>query len=139
MDEQRVCMNKRVVTITGILIGLAVVIGAVWWLASPLFINRTIDEGFPNAAELAANPDMLMEMSEEDRVQVQGEVLDSAANNLSDLFPEASEWSDAARVIDFADPENKKQFYLYANAVEQIGMLYLERKNKIINNNVLRG
>lgn len=63
-------MNRRVVIIVGILIGLVVVAGVVWWLASPLFINRVVDEGFPDAAELAANPDMLMEMSEEELAQV---------------------------------------------------------------------
>ena len=73
-------MRKRVVVWVGVVVGLAVLAIGGLWLASPLFINRVIDEGFPDAEELAANPDQLMAMTEEERAQVQDEVLDAAAD-----------------------------------------------------------
>ncbi|MEM8535361.1 MAG: DM13 domain-containing protein [Chloroflexota bacterium] len=46
-------MNMRFLAITGGVVGLVVagVIG--WWLASPLFINQTVDEGFPISEQAA--------------------------------------------------------------------------------------
>lgn len=40
-------MNIRPLMLVGGLIGLVIAGAAVWYLASPLFINRTVDEAFP--------------------------------------------------------------------------------------------
>jgi hypothetical protein len=73
-------MKNRGIIIVGGLIILAAGAAVVWWLASPLFINRAVDEAFPDAQELAADPDQLMDMPEEDRAEVKDEVMDAAAN-----------------------------------------------------------
>jgi hypothetical protein len=73
-------MNRRVVIIAVGLVGLVAVAAVAWYLVSPLFINRAVDEAFPDAQELAANPDQLMAMPEEDRVAVKDEVMEAAAN-----------------------------------------------------------
>lgn len=73
-------MNKRIFIIIGGIVGLAVIIGAAWWLASPLFINRTVDETFPGVSELAGNPDLLMTMPAEERAEVKDEVMEAAAD-----------------------------------------------------------
>ena len=86
-------MNKRIIIGVGIVVVVAAGAAVVWWLASPLFLNRVVDEEFPGAAELAANPEMLMEMAEEERAQVQDEVMEAAASmpdkQASDAMPEA--------------------------------------------------
>lgn len=76
-------MNKRIFIIIGGIVALAVIIGAAWWLASPLFINRTVDETFPGVSELAGNPDLLMTMPAEERAEVKDEVMEAAADILN--------------------------------------------------------
>jgi len=87
-------MNKRVIIGVGIVVVVAAGAAVVWWLASPLFINRVVDEEFPDAAELAANPEKLMDMPEDERAEVQDEVMEAAASmpdkQASDAMPEAS-------------------------------------------------
>ena len=61
---------------------------------------------------------------------VNREFLDSSVNHLSSLFPDASKWSDAVKVIDFSGPECEDQLYLNVNSVEQRGFFYLDKKNK---------
>lgn len=58
------------------------------------------------------------------------EFLNNSANQLKQLFPEASDWSDAVRVIDFSDPEYEEQLYLNVNSIEQRGVFYLDKKKK---------
>jgi hypothetical protein len=57
-----------------ILIGIAVVValGAAWYLGSPLFLNKTVDEALPTAEELEV-------MSEEEKAAVKDEVMEEAA------------------------------------------------------------
>jgi hypothetical protein len=113
-------MIKRPVIIVGGLLGLVVFAAVVWWLASPLFIDNTIDEAFPfevpSAAEvsamsaeermavetefMAAVPDEteLSQLSEADRAKVEEMVLAAAATvmpdkNMEEPMPEApAEW-----------------------------------------------
>lgn len=63
-------MARRPVIIIGVVLGIIVFGAVVWWLASPLFIDNTVDEAFPfeipSAAEVAA-------MSEEERMVVEAE------------------------------------------------------------------
>jgi hypothetical protein len=73
-------MNKRVAIIAIGLVGLVAVAEVAWYLVSPPFINRAVDEAFPDAQELAANPDQLMAMPEEDRAEVKDEVMEAGAN-----------------------------------------------------------
>jgi hypothetical protein len=40
-------MKNRLIIIVGGLIGLVMAGAVAWYLASPLFINRTVDEAFP--------------------------------------------------------------------------------------------
>lgn len=40
-------MSKRLLTLTGVTVGLIALSVIAWWLISPLFINRTVDEAFP--------------------------------------------------------------------------------------------
>lgn len=71
-------MNRRTILI--IVAVIVIVIGApiVWWLASPLFIDQTVDEAFPfeipSAQEMAA-------LSEEEKVAVIEEVVTAVADS----------------------------------------------------------
>ena len=40
-------MKNRTLLFVGGLVGLIVVLAAGWYLASPLFVNNTVDEAFP--------------------------------------------------------------------------------------------
>lgn len=40
-------MSKRTLTLTDLLVIIPVVVALAWWLISPLFINRTVNEPFP--------------------------------------------------------------------------------------------
>jgi thiol-disulfide isomerase/thioredoxin len=40
-------MSKRTLTLTGFIVGIPIVLALAWWLISPVFINRTVDEPFP--------------------------------------------------------------------------------------------
>jgi len=111
-------MNTRTLLIIGSLIGL-VIIGAVgWFLASPLFIDNTVDEAFPFAlpsqAELAAMSDMEMKeleteflaavpteadvasLSPETQEQVEERVMVAAAAVMSDKEIDEAMMADVA-------------------------------------------
>jgi hypothetical protein len=66
-------MRKTIIYILGavvLIVGLAVV----WYLASPLFINRTVDEAFPVAVPPVEE---LAEMSEEELVELESDFMDA--------------------------------------------------------------
>lgn len=109
-------MNRRMVVAVGV-VALLLIGGITWWLGSPLFLDRTVHEVFPtiddmsdeamvdamtdearmdvDPAELAANPDMLMTMTEEELMAVADEVMEAAAamptTEVMDMMPEADE------------------------------------------------
>ena len=94
-------MNKRTLIIVAGVIGLIAVIGAGWYLGSPLFIDETVDETFPFEAPdeaiiaampeaereelekqfMAAMPDMeaIENLSPEELEAVADEVMNTAA------------------------------------------------------------
>ncbi len=57
-------MNRKIVFLAGGVIALAVVIVAGWWLLSPIFIDRTVDEAFPMTANAVIPADMEREEAE---------------------------------------------------------------------------
>ena len=56
---------------------VVVVLAVAWWLGSPLFIDRHVDEAFPMAA--MPSPEELAAMSEAERQEMRDEVLEMAA------------------------------------------------------------
>jgi hypothetical protein len=56
-------MNKRTVLIAALALLVLVAVPVVWWLAAPLFIDKTVDEAFPFDMPSASQ---LAEMSEEE-------------------------------------------------------------------------
>jgi hypothetical protein len=79
-------MRKTIIYILGavvIIAGLAIV----WYLASPLFINRTVDEAFP----VEVPPiEELAEMSEEELVELESEFIEALPpeEEIAELLPE---------------------------------------------------
>lgn len=69
-------MNRRTILILGGALGLVVVAAAGWYLGSPLFIDRTVDEPLP--LEIPDEAEMET-MSESERQQVADEVQATAA------------------------------------------------------------
>ena len=65
-------MIKRPVIIIGGLLGLIVFGAVAWWLASPLFIDNTVDEAFPFEVPSAAE---VSTMSAEERMAVEAEFM----------------------------------------------------------------
>jgi hypothetical protein len=66
-------MRKPIIYILGAVVLIAGLI-ITWYLASPLFINRTVDEAFP----IEVPPvEQLEEMSEEELVELEAEFIDS--------------------------------------------------------------
>ena len=97
---------KRPMIIIGILIGL-VIFGALgWYLAGPLFYDRTVDEDFPltlpSPAELAA-------MSEAEKEAMAAKVLEAAAampaKEMSEPMPEAAAEPKALQRGQFKDAD----------------------------------
>ena len=108
-------MRNRPLLIALALVALVVIVGAGWYLASPLFINRAVDEAFPfevpAAAEVAAmgtdemaaleaafvdaipSEEEVAQMPEEVRDAVEQKVMDVAAmmpdHPMEEAMPEA--------------------------------------------------
>ncbi|HUU90381.1 MAG TPA: PEP/pyruvate-binding domain-containing protein [Phycisphaerae bacterium] len=55
-------------------------------------------------------------------------LLEGAPNRLTDLAPDASEWSDAVRVIDLADASEDGALVLNADTLKQQVVCYIERE-----------
>ena len=64
MDERVPFYKRRWVIITAVLV-LIPALALAWWLGSPLFIDRVVDEPFPRAAMAVVPDDMTMEQVEE--------------------------------------------------------------------------
>jgi hypothetical protein len=126
-------MTKRPVIIVGVLVAIIIFGAVVWWLASPLFIDNTIDEAFPfeapNVAEIAAmseeermvveaefeaavpNEDELAQLSPEDQAQVEERVQAAAAvvmtdKNMTEPMPETATESLAVKQGSFVDADD---------------------------------
>ena len=114
-------MNKNSKLLIGI-VAAVVVLAAGWYLASPLFINNSVDEAFPfeipdattlanlDAAEMEAlesdfmaavpDDDTIAQLSDDDRAVVTDQVMEAAAvvmsdKEMADEMP-AAEWITAA-------------------------------------------
>ncbi len=68
--------QRSPILIAGGVIGLIVVLAITWYLASPLFIDQTVDEEFPFEVPTAEE---IAEMSEEERAQAEEEMLEAGA------------------------------------------------------------
>jgi hypothetical protein len=126
-------MTKRPVIIVGVLVAIIIFGAVVWWLASPLFIDNTIDEAFPfeapNVAEIAAmseaermaaeaefeaavpNEDELAQLSPQDQAQVEERVQAAAAvvmtdKNMAEPMPETATESLAVKQGSFVDADD---------------------------------
>jgi len=55
-------------------------------------------------------------------------LLEGAPNRLTDLAPDASEWTDAVRVINLADSSEDAALVLNADTLKQQVVCYIERK-----------
>ena len=62
---ERVPFYKRRWVIIGAILVIIPVLALAWWLGSPLFIDRVVDEPFPRAAMAVVPDDMSMEQVEE--------------------------------------------------------------------------
>jgi hypothetical protein len=97
-------MRKTIIYSLGavaLIVGLAVV----WYLASPLFINRTVDEAFP--IEVPA-PEELEQMSDDELVELESDFMESLppAEEIADMpEDEREELEDMAKQIATAMPE----------------------------------
>lgn len=60
---------------------------------------------------------------EKDGNRINEELLNSLENSLTKLIPDASMWSDVVKVIENRDGINLR---LYANPIEQVGILYID-------------
>lgn len=63
--NERVPFYKRRWVIIGAVLVIIPVLALAWWLGSPLFIDRVVDEPFPRAAMAVVPDDMSMEQVEE--------------------------------------------------------------------------
>lgn len=96
-------MRKTIIIILGAVVliaGLAVV----WYLASPLFINRTVDEAFPIEVPAAEE---LEQMSDEELVELESDFVESLppAEEIADMPEEEREaLEDMAKQIATAMP-----------------------------------
>ncbi|MGF1503795.1 MAG: DM13 domain-containing protein [Anaerolineae bacterium] len=79
--------NKRGLFILGGAAAAVVAIGVAWWLASPLFLNRTVDEAFPGDVVINEDGDLISpsmdeieQMSDEERAAAEAAVQEEAAN-----------------------------------------------------------
>lgn len=70
-------MKKRTLRVAVIVIALVIIIPVAWWLASPLWINRSVDEAFP--FELPAQ-EALAAMPAEELNTVRGQFLAALPN-----------------------------------------------------------
>ena len=70
-------MRKRNILIIAGVVILIPALGVAWWLLSPLFLNRAVNEAFPRSAEAVVPPDMTMAQVE--AVMVLAEAADDPA------------------------------------------------------------
>ena len=99
-------MRKSAIYILGIMI-LIGALAVAWYLASPLFINRTVDEAFP--IEVPA-PDQLEEMSADELQELETEFFEAIppAEEIAQMpDPEREELEDKAMQIATAMPEKE--------------------------------
>ncbi len=74
-------MSKRTLTLTGLIVGIPVVLALAWWLISPLFINRTVNEPFPATTGSTVNDEVAIPAVNNDETKVEestdGEMVES--------------------------------------------------------------
>ena len=94
-------MNRKTILIVAGIIALIVVITAGWYLASPLFINNTVEEAFPfdvpQESEIAA-------MSNEERNQLEADFIAAIPDETAVAqMPEKEQMAVAAQVENAAE------------------------------------
>lgn len=77
-------MSSRLKLIIALLVVPALALG--WWLGSPLFLDRTVNEAFPGAAPLAAETPSTVSTDE-----VEGELTPTADETIADVSGAADE------------------------------------------------
>lgn len=93
-------MNIRSFILVGGLIGLVIVGALVWYLASPLFIDRTVDEAFPFEAPSQA---ALAQMSEGEVEQVRAGLREAIPSQAEmEKMAEAEQQAVATQVMEAA-------------------------------------
>jgi hypothetical protein len=93
-------MRLRILIIVGGLIGVAVVAAAAWYLASPLFIDKTVDEAFPFEVP---SQEAMSQMTEAEKAEMEaafGQAIPSEAQ-LSQM-PEPERQAVATQVMEAA-------------------------------------
>jgi hypothetical protein len=101
-------MNRRAVLILGAIMGVAIVGAVGWYLASPLFINRAVQEEFPLSIP---GPDELSQMPEDERQQVAEEVMATAAAMPGKTMEEPMTGTDQATVLAQASFRDADSFH----------------------------
>ena len=93
-------MKIRPLILVGGLIGLVIVGAVVWYLASPLFISRTVDEAFPFEGP---SQEALAQMSEVEVEQVRADLRGAIPNQAEmDKLPEAEQQAVATQAMEAA-------------------------------------
>lgn len=93
-------MKIRPLTLVGGLIGLVIVGAVAWYLASPLFINRTVDEAFPFEAP---SQEALTQMPEVEVEQVRADLREAIPSQEEmEKMAEAEQQAVATKVMEAA-------------------------------------
>ena len=94
----RVRFYRRRGFIIGAVLAAVPILALAWWLASPLFIDRVVDEPFPRAAMAVVPDDMTMEQVEQ--IMTEAEAEDAMVDEPMPQMPEPAAVTTAA----VADP-----------------------------------
>ena len=94
----RIRFYRRRGFIIGAVLAAVPILALGWWLASPLFIDRVVDEPFPRAATAVVPDDMTMEQVEEIMTEAEAEdaMVDEPMPEMPEPEPETTEPAAAA-------------------------------------------
>ena len=91
--SERVRFYRRRGFIIGAVLAAVPILALGWWLASPLFIDRVVDEPFPRAATAVVPDDMTMEQVEQIMTEAEAEdaMVDEPMPQMPEPEPETTE------------------------------------------------
>ena len=98
----RVRFYRRRGFIIGAVLAAVPILALAWWLASPLFIDRVVDEPFPRAAMAVVPDDMTMEQVEQ--IMTEAEAEDAMVDEPMPQMPEPAAVTTAAAADPPPDP-----------------------------------
>jgi len=98
----RVRFYRRRGFIIGAVLAAVPILALAWWLASPLFIDRVVDEPFPRAAMAVVPDDMTMEQVEQ--IMTEAEAEDATVDEPMPQMPEPAAVTTAAAADPPPDP-----------------------------------